>query len=336
MSKGTDRMVGYLLRRLVAMVITLVALTMIVFLIFNALPADPARLTCGKSCSPQIVEANRHRLGLDKPLVQQYEEFAKGIVAGRTYGTGQATFECPVPCLGYSFRKGDTVTHLLTTRFPVTLQLALGAFVLWIVLGVSVGLIGALKRGKWQDRAIMAGAMVGYSFPSFFIGLLLVFFVQIKWGLIGFDGYVPFIDDPGKWLAGFILPWVALAMLYAALYARLTRNQMLETLGEDYIRTARAKGLRERLVIGKHGLRACLTPIVTAAGLDLAGLLGGAIITEQIFGLPGIGRLAVDSVTDADLPVITGTVLVAATFVILANLIVDVLYAAIDPRVRLT
>ena len=328
-------MIGYLLRRLVAMAITLVALSMIVFLIFNALPADPARLTCGKSCSPQIVEANRHRLGLDKPLVNQYGDFAKGIVTGRTYGSGSASFTCPAPCLGYSFRKGDDVTHLLITRFPVTAQLALGAFVLWILVGVGAGVIGALRRGKWQDRTIMAGAMVGYSFPSFFIGLLLVFFVQIKWSLIGFDGYVPLTQDPTKWLAGFALPWIALAMLYAALYARLTRNQMLETLSEDYIRTARAKGLRERVVIGKHGLRACLTPVVTAAGLDLAGLLGGAIITEQVFGLPGIGRLAVDSVTDADLPVITGTVMLAATFVILANLVVDVLYAVIDPRVRL-
>jgi peptide/nickel transport system permease protein len=181
----------------------------------------------------------------------------------------------------------------------------------------------------------MGFALIGYSFPSFFIGLLLVFFVQIKWGLIGFEGYVPFYEDPAAWFTGFILPWIALALLYAAFYARLTRNQMLETMGEDYIRTARAKGLRERTVIGKHGLRAGLTPIVTAAGLDLAGLLGGAIVTEQIFALPGIGRLAIESVTDADLPVITGTVLVAATLIIVANLVVDVLYAVIDPRVRL-
>ena len=328
-------MVGYLVRRLVAMVLMLIALSMIVFLIFNALPSDPARLTCGKACSPQIIEANRHRLGLDKPLVNQYEDFAKGLVAGRTYGTGQAEFECHVPCLGYSFRKGDDVTHLLVSRFPVTAQLTLGGFVLWILVGVSSGIVSALKKGKWQDRTIIGASMIGYSFPSFFIGLLLIFFVQIKWGLVGFGSYVPIYKDPVGWLSVFILPWTALALLYAALYARLTRNQMLETLGEDYIRTARAKGLRERVVIGKHGLRACLTPIVTAAGLDIAGLLGGAIITEQVFGLPGIGRLAVDSVTDSDLPVITGTVLVAAFFVILANLVVDVLYAVIDPRVRL-
>ncbi len=327
---------AYIVRRLVAMVLMLIALSMIVFLIFNALPSDPARLTCGKSCSPQIIEANRHRLGLDKPLVNQYTDFVKGIFVGRTYGTGQAEFTCHVPCLGYSFRKGEQVTDLLWDRFPVTAQLAIGGFILWIVAGVSAGIIAALKRGKWQDRLIMGVSLIGYSFPSFFIGLLLVFFVQIKWGLIGFEGYVPFYEDPVAWFQGYILPWIALALISAAFYARLTRNQMLETLGEDYIRTARAKGLRERIVIGKHGLRAGLTPIVTAAGIDLATLLGGAIITERIFNLNGIGALAIGSVVDSDLPVITGTVLLAATFVIVANLIVDILYAVIDPRVRLT
>lgn len=327
---------AYIVRRMISMVLMLIALSMIVFLIFNALPADPARLTCGKSCSPQIIEANRHRLGLDKPLVNQYGDFVKGIFVGRTYGSGTATFDCHVPCLGYSFRKGEQVTDLLWSRFPVTGQLALGAFVLWIAAGVSTGIVAALKRGKWQDRTIMGISLIGYSFPSFFIALLLVFFIQIKWGLIGFEGYVPIYENPAKWFEGFILPWIALALISAAFYARLTRNQMLDTMGEDYIRTARSKGLRERTVIGKHGLRAGLTPIVTAAGLDLATLLGGAVITEKIFALNGIGALAIGSVVDADLPVITGTVLLAATFVIVANLLVDVLYAVIDPRVRLT
>jgi peptide/nickel transport system permease protein len=326
---------AYIIRRLVAMVLMLIALSMIVFLIFNALPADPARLTCGKACTPQVIEANRHRLGLDKPLVNQYTDFVKGIFVGRTYGEGRVQFECHVPCLGYSFRKGEQVTDLLKDRFPVTATLALGGFVMWIVTGVSVGIIAALKRGKWQDRTIMGLALVGYSFPSFFIGLLLLFFVKIKWGLLGFEDPGSFFDNPKVWFEGYILPWTALALLYAAFYSRLTRNQMLETMGEDYIRTARAKGLRERTVIGKHGLRAGLTPIVTAAGLDLAGLLGGAIITEQVFGLNGIGKLAIQSVTDSDLPIITATVLVAATLIIVANLVVDVLYAVIDPRVRL-
>ena len=326
---------AYIVRRLIAMVLMLIALSMITFLIFNALPADPARLTCGKACSPSVIEANRTRLGLDKPLVQQYEAFAKGLVVGRTYGSGTATFECSAPCLGYSFRRQADVTDLLIERFPITAQLALGGFVLWIITGVGTGIIAALKRGKWQDRTIMGFSLIGYSFPSFFIGLVLVFFVQIKFKLLGFHSYVPIYENPAEWFKSFILAWIALALLYAAFYARLTRNQMLETMGEDYIRTARAKGLKERTVIGKHALRAGLTPIVTTAGLDLAGLLGGAIIIEQVFGLNGIGKLAISSVVDSDLPVITGTVLVAAAFLIVANLIVDVLYAVIDPRVRL-
>lgn len=326
---------AYLIRRVVAMVLMLIVLSMIVFLLFNALPADPARLTCGKACTPQVIEANRERLGLDKPLHEQYTAFVKAIFVGRTYGSGTATFECDAPCLGYSFRRGQQVTDLVVATLPVTMQLALGAFVLWIVVGVLVGIVAALRRGRWQDRSIMGFALIGYSFPSFFIGLLLIFFVQIRWGIVGNEGYVPFFESPADWFEGFILPWIALAMLYAAFYARLTRNQMLETLGEDYIRTARAKGLQERTVIGRHALRAGLTPLVTAAGLDLAGLLGGAVITEEVFNLPGVGRLAVESVVDADLPIITATVLIAATFVIVANLVVDILYAVIDPRVRL-
>ena len=328
-------MATYIVRRLVAMFGMLIALSIIVFLIFNALPSDPARLTCGKSCSPQVIEANRHRLGLDKPLPAQYQDFVSGIFVGRTYGEGTATFECSVPCLGYSFRKGEEVTTLITRALPVTAQVALGAFVLWMIVGIGIGIFAALRRGTWKDRSVMGAALVGYSFPSFFIGLIFIFVLQIKLKVIGFTGFVKFTDNPGQWFNGLILPWITLALLYAAFYARLTRNQMLETLGEDYIRTARAKGLRERKVIGKHALRACLTPLVTAAGLDLANLLGGAVITEAVFNLPGMGRLAIDSVVDSDLPIITAVTLLVATFIIVANLVVDILYAVIDPRVRL-
>jgi len=326
---------AYIVRRLIAMAIMLIFMSMIVFLLFAVLPADPARLVCGKACTPAIIAAIDHKYGYDDPIVVQYIDFAKGIFQGRTYGTGRAAFECSAPCLGYSFNLNEDVTTLITNTVPITAQLALGGFVLWLTMGVGVGIIAALRRGKWQDRTIMGLALVGYSFPSFFIALLLVFFVQIKFGLLGFHQYTPFTQNPAEWFKSLILPWIAVALLYAAFYSRLTRNQMLETLGEDYIRTARAKGLRERTVIGKHALRAGLTPIVTAAGLDLAGLLGGAIVTEQVFALPGLGRLSVQSVTTSDLPVITGTVLVAAFFVILANLVVDLLYAVIDPRVRL-
>jgi len=326
---------AYIIRRLIAMAAMLVALSIVVFLLFAALPTEPARLVCGKACTPQIIKAIDHKFGYDQPLYVQYEKFAKGIVAGRTYGEGKAAFQCPKPCLGYSFLRNEDVTTLIKDSLPVTAQLAIGGFILWIIVGVGVGIIAALKRGKWQDRTIMGAALVGYSFPSFFIALLLIFFVQIKFGLLGFHSYVPIYDNPSEWFKAFILPWIAIALLYAAFYSRLTRNQMLETLGEDYIRTARAKGLPERTVIGRHALRAGLSPIVTAAGLDLAGLLGGAIIIEPIFALPGIGRLSLDAVTTSDLPVITGTVMVAAFFVIVANLVVDLLYAVIDPRVRL-
>jgi peptide/nickel transport system permease protein len=325
----------YIIRRIVAMILMLVALSIIVFLLFQALPADPASLTCGKSCNPQVIQQNRVRLGYDKPLVEQYGTFVKGIFVGRTYGSGTQTFECPAPCLGYSFNRGENVTDLIKHRLPVTFWEVLGAATLWLISGVAVGIIAALKRGHWQDRVAMGGALIGYSFPTFFIGLVLQYFVFFKFRIMDYASYTPFADDPLAWFKSFILPWITLALVFAAFYSRLTRNQMLETLGEDYIRTARAKGLSERTVIGKHALRAGLTPIVTAAGLDIATLLGGVVITEQIFALPGLGALALGSVLQSDLPLIIGTVLLAATFVIVANLVVDLLYAVIDPRVRL-
>jgi peptide/nickel transport system permease protein len=323
-------------RRVLTGILILVLLSMFTFLLFNMLPADPAALTCGKACSPQVIAANRIRLGFDLPLWQQYLEFVKGIFFGRTYGSGTATFECHAPCLGYSFRRGQEVTPLILSVLPVTIYLAVGAFIIWITVGISLGIYAALRRGRWQDRTTLGAALVGYSFPSFFIGLLLLFFVVIKWQLLPYPSYVPPSEDPVQFLQTMILPWITLALLFAAFYIRLTRNQMLDTLGEDYIRTARSKGMPEHQVIRKHALRAGLTPIVTAAGLDLAALLGGAIVTETVFTLPGLGRLAIQSVLDSDLPVITATVLVAGFFVVVANLIVDLLYAVIDPRVRLS
>jgi peptide/nickel transport system permease protein len=326
---------AYITRRLLTMVGLLLLVTLATFVLFALVPADPAALTCGKACSPEIIEANRHRLGLDQSLFMQYVNFLKGLFVGRTYGEGAATFSCAAPAIGYSFRRGVCVSQLIAEALPVTIQLALGAFVIWMVIGVVSGIFAALNRGKWQDRAIVSTALVGYSFPTFFIGLLLLFFVVIRWQILPYPSYVSPWEDPVQWFQTMILPWITVAMVYAAFYTRLTRAQMLETLGEDYIRTARAKGLPERLVIRKHAFRAGLTPLVTAAGLDFAGLLGGAVITEVIFSLPGMGKLAVTSVLDYDLPVITGTVLVAAFFVIVANLIVDLLYAVIDPRVRI-
>jgi peptide/nickel transport system permease protein len=217
----------------------------------------------------------------------------------------------------------------------VTFWLAIGAFILWLTVGITLGIFAALKRGRWPDKLVMGASLVGYSFPSFFIGLILYFFVIIKWKLLPYPQYVDPFHNPVQFLQTMIVPWIVLAVLYTAFYMRLTRNQVLEVLNDDYVRTARAKGLPERTVVVKHALRAGLTPIVTAAGLDLAGLLGGAIISENIFSLPGLGSLAVTSVLQSDLPVITGITLLTATIIIFANLVVDLLYAVIDPRVRI-
>ena len=328
-------MVPYILRRMTLMAAMLFILSIVTFLLFNAVPTDPAMLTCGKTCTPEIVAANRIRLGLDQPLITQYINWIQGIFAGRTYGSGTQTFDCNAPCLGYSFRNGEEVTAMIVRALPVTFFLAIGAFVLWMLIGITTGIFAANHRGQWQDRMILGVALFGYSMPVFFIGLLLLVFVVVRWNILPYPDYISPFENPIQFLQTMILPWISLAILYAAYYTRLTRSQMLETLGEDYIRTARAKGLPEKVVVRKHAFRAGLTPIVTSAGMDLAGLLGGAVITEYIFSLPGLGRLAIGAVVEYDLPTITATTLVAAVFIIIANLVVDLLYAAIDPRVRL-
>ncbi len=329
-------MVGYLVRRILGMFLLLFLLSVVVFLLFSILPGDPARLTCGKSCTPDLIEANRHRLGLDKPPLEQYEAFLGGIFVGRTFSEDSPQpVVCNAPCLGYSYNRHEQVLTLITNAFPVTFWLAIGAFILWIVTGVSLGILAALTHGRWPDRLVMTLSLIGYSLPAFFIGLVLVFFVIIKWRWLPFPSYVSPFTNFGQFFQTMLLPWIVLAVLYTAFYMRLTRNQVLETFGEDYVRTARAKGLPERTVVIKHALRAGLAPIVTAAGLDLAGLLGGAIISENIFSLPGLGSLSVNAVTDSDLPLIAGITLCTATFIIVANLVVDLLYAVIDPRVRL-
>ena len=327
-------MFPYVVRRIFVMILMLTILSIITFLLFNAVPTDPARLTCGKTCTPDIVAANRIRLGLDQPLYVQYIDWIKGIFVGRTFGSGSATFECSAPCLGYSFRNGEEVTTMIVDALPVTLYLALGAFVLWMLVGISAGIAAAKHHGKWQDRTIMSVSLVGYSLPVFFIGLLLLIFVIVRWNLLPYPDYESPFDDPVAFFQTMLLPWVTLAILYAAYYARLTRSQMLETMGEDYIRTARAKGLSERVVFRKHAFRAGLTPIVTSAGLDLAGLLGGAIITESVFSLPGMGKMSIRAVVESDLPVLVGTTMVAAVFIVVANVIVDIAYGYLDPRVR--
>lgn len=332
-------MLAYLIRRLINAVVTLLVVTLVTFGVFFLVPkatgSDPALLYVGKQADPVAVEGIRTKLGLNDPVIVQYGKFLKGLVAGRDYSNGPDVTHCPAPCLGYSFKTDQEVWPLLTEAVPVTLSLALGAAVLWLLMGVLFGVISALRRGSIWDRSVMTIALAGVSLPIYFTGLvaLAVFVYGLEW--LPNPEFVPFFDNPAKWFTGLILPWVTLAFLFAATYARLTRANMLETLGEDYIRTARAKGLRERNVIAKHGLRSGLTPLVTVFGLDLGALLGGAILTEAVFNLRGLGYFALNGIRTNDLPVILGVTLFAAFFIVIMNLIVDLLYGVIDPRVRL-
>ena len=324
----------FIVRRLFFAVVLLLAVSIFTYLIFAMLPADPAALTCGKNCKPDIIEANRIRLGYDKSLVEQYWLFLKGIFVGRDYGTGASAFSCPAPSLGYSFGQHDCVTTLIGKTFPVTAYLSLGAFVLWMFFGISLGSIAALKKGKWQDRLATGFSAVGVSLPTFYIGLLVLFSVVIWLQILPFPSYESPFEDPMKFLSTMILPWLVLAVLSAASYTRLTRNGMLEAMNEDFVRLGVAKGLKQRVILRKYVMRQALVPIVTIAGLDFAGLLGGAIITESVFSLPGMGRMSIRAVVDSDLPVLVGTTMVAAVFIVLANVVVDIAYGFLDPRVR--
>lgn len=336
-------MLFYVVRRLISVVVMLVVISMATFLLFFAAPEDPARLTCARNCTPQVIEGNRKALGFDKPIYVQYANFVKGLFVDRDYPDDPVQKErapetvvtCEAPCLGYSIIKNESVTQVIARGLPVTASLALAAFVLWMIAGVTGGILAALNRGRFLDRAIVGLALVGFSLPTFFTGLILLTFVAIKWQIVPVPAFTPFTENPIAWAQGLVLPAITLALVYAATYVRLTRAYMLETMAEDYIRTARAKGIQERTVVRRHGLRAALTPIVTAAGLDFGGLLGGAVITEQVFNFQGLGWTAVRSIYETDLPVIVGIVIVASFFVVMANLIVDVLYGFIDPRVRL-
>jgi peptide/nickel transport system permease protein len=333
--------ISYIARRLGGAVVLLFIISAVTFAIFFLVPKAAgitsdglAARFAGKSPTPEALAQIKERFSLDEPVPVQYGNFIKAIFTGDTYDTGTAMVRCEVPCLGYSFRTSLPVLEQLLDRMPVTMSLVAGAAVLWMLMGLSIGVLSALRRGSLFDRAAMATALAGVSLPIFFTGLLSLAFIVHSWNLLPSVNYTPITQDPGAWASSLILPWITLAFLYAAMYARLTRAGMLDTLNEDYIRTARAKGLPERTVVVKHGLRAALTPILTIFGLDLGLLLGGAILTERTFSLKGLGQLALDGVLQSDLPVVLGVVMFAALFIVLANLVVDVLYGVIDPRVR--
>jgi peptide/nickel transport system permease protein len=324
----------YLLRRVVGAILTLFAVSVGTFALFFAIPADPGSLQCGRQCTPDQVRQVDANLGLDRPVYVQYAEFMRGIVAGRTIGHGIDAVRCPAPCLGYSFRTYEPVTSMIARAVPVTVSIVVGAVVLWLGVGLAIGALAAARRGTWIDRGAISLALLGASSQTFTIGLMLQAVLVYGLGWLPRPAYVSLADDPARWAVGLLLPWITIAAVSAAGYARLTRAQLVEVMTEDFIRTAWAKGLPGRSVL-RHSLRAGITPIVTLTGLDVGQMLGGVVITETVFALPGVGTLAVQAVQDLNLPVVMGTVLLAAFCVVLVNLLVDVLYLVIDPRVRL-
>ncbi|MGH3351347.1 MAG: ABC transporter permease [Nocardioides sp.] len=346
-------MVAYIIRRVIVGVLMLIAMSLVVFTLFFANPVDPAQFACGRNCPDDRIAETRKALGFPDPnlsppekfvaTVGQWGGFLKGTVVGRDYPLNEALREaapeqvthCPAPCLGYSQTNQITVNEEIAEAAPISISIAMVAIFIWVVFGILFGVFAAVTKGTIMDRAVVGSTLMLYAFPTFFVGTLLINWVAIKWGIFPAPGYIPIADGGiGQWFVQLLLPGFTLAVVYMAGYVRMTRAFVLESMSEDYIRTARSKGLKGPKVLFKHGLRAALTPLVTMAGLDFAAVMGGAIITESVFNYYGLGKLAVTANTNYDLPTVVGLVILLGSLVIMANIIVDILYAFIDPRVR--
>jgi peptide/nickel transport system permease protein len=320
-------MATYIARRILWGIVLLLAVCAITFIFFNVFPsADPAQLRAGRNASPAIIHYIRHELGLDKSVPVQFWVYMKNIFLHFNFG--------------YSFYTGASVLSLITNRLPATLSLAVGAAIIWLAMGIPIGILSAVRSGSLLDRTAMGIALVFVSMPVFWLGLVVLFLFADDIGrfhvLPGANTYTGLTVNPWHWFTSLIMPWFVLAATSAAVYSRVLRGSLIEAMGEDYIRTARAKGLRERRVIFRHGVRAAITPVVTIFGLDLGALLGGAVITETVFNIPGIGRLNLDAINHSDFPIVQGTVILATLFIVTANIVVDIAYAYLDPRVRYT
>ncbi|MFZ7087021.1 ABC transporter permease [Curtobacterium sp. RRHDQ10] len=324
----------FVVLRLLGAVVVLFVVAAVTYALFTLLPTDAARSICDKPCTPARLQQVQAFIGTDLPWWQQFAGYLGGIVAGRSFGSGSTAIQCAAPCFGYSFQLHESVTTLILSRLPVTASIAVGAAVLWLVTGVAGGAASALRRGSLLDRSVMTIAVAGVSAPAYLVGLLAILLFGFVLRVLPTGGYVAFADDPVQWFLHLVLPWCVLAFLSAAIYARLTRGEMLEVMGQDHIRTARAKGLTESRVVVRHGLRNALLPVVTLFGLDLGTLLGGTVITEKVFSMQGIGALLIDAVHSLDLQVVVGFTLFSAFLIVAANLLVDLFYGVIDPRVR--
>jgi len=320
-------MARYIIRRLLGMLLLLILVSGVTFVIFNVFPStDPAALRAGRQPTPQIIERIREDLGLDRPLIVQFGDYIWNVFAHQDFGR--------------SYVNNTDVLDQIRQNLPATISLTIGGVLVWVTFGLAVGIISAVKHRSLLDRATIGLSLIAISAPVYWLGLVALYLFAPDFGVFGLGflkgqgGYTPFSDDPVKWLQALVLPWCVLATAFAAVYARLLRGSLLDVLNEDYIRTARAKGLSERRVILRHGVRSAITPVVTVLGLDIGILLGGAILTETVFNIPGVGRLAYEAILRGDLPIVQGTVLFGAFFIIIMNLIVDILYAFLDPRVR--
>jgi peptide/nickel transport system permease protein len=315
----------FLIRRILTGILVLWVVATGTFFLFFFRPVDVvARGLAGRAAPPSVINQVIRNLGLDQPILVQYWHFLVHV----------AHFN-----LGYSYYNGEKVTTIIAQDLPITASVVIGGVVLWLIGGLSVGIISATRPRSLFDRASTMGVLAGLSLPTFVLGELLIIWVFVPLNQHGFGwittGYTGLSQGIIPWMGSMILPWITLAVVQAAVYTRLSRGSLLDTMGEDYIRTARAKGLSERRVLFRHGVRAALTPVVSQLGIDIGALLGGVVVVEQVFGLGGLGQDSVQAIGKGDLPLIIGFVLVAALFVVVANIIVDLGYALLDPRVRL-
>ncbi|HET7661310.1 MAG TPA: ABC transporter permease [Oryzihumus sp.] len=331
-------MFTFLTRRIISAISVVIATVIASFALFFVAPSDPASAICGDTrCSQQRYEDIKKSLNLDRPVTEQFADYAGGIVFGRDFTDGGVTTHCDAPCLGYSFKTGQPVLQQIATRLPVTLTVVLGASVIFFGVGVSMGSMAARRRGTSGDRALVGATLIMSSIPYYLVALLVFLYLVISFPILPRPGYFPISDyGPVKWFMGFLAPWLVLGIYNSTSYTRYSRGSMVEALSEDYVRTARSKGISERRVAYLHGLRASITPVVTIYGLDIAYLIVSSLFTERIFDLPGIGNLVLQSFNNSDLPMIMGTVIVGAVVLVVMNLLVDIVYSFLDPRVRLS
>ena len=328
-------MLIYLARRIAMAVSVLFVALVATFLLFFAGPADPAQSMCGElRCSQQKLEDIRHSMRLDRPVTEQFTEYFKGLLVGRQIIQSSSTKDCSAPCLGYSFRSQREVKGAILERFPTTVTLALMSMVVFLTVGISTGVLAARRRGSSLDKFVVGFSQVFGAIPFYIVALLFALYLTVLYPVL--PRAVNISAGVGSWLVGLIAPAIVLGLVTSTGYVRYTRSSMVDTLAQDYVRTARSKGISETKVVYKHALRAAISPVVTILGLDLAGLLSGTLITEQIFSVDGVGRLTIQSLFQDDLPIIMGAVMISCLIVVTMNLVVDIAYSFVDPRVRLT